>query len=275
MKGELGHPNAPEQIRILHIWNITGSGSTISKFMDKTYKTHSWVITRKKFDPWEHTLYGETSILGAKSFTLKALMMARKYDIIHIHAFDKIVPYLKLIYPNKKILLHYRGVDIRGIWNSRVKYWNKADIICVSTEDLLEGAPPGIIYIPRAVDTDLFHPIDTSNIGTAFHISYNADDLAKKYAEENNLSLTINDRLKTPIKYAKFSKTLLKYEYYIDVKRSNGKRLEVLSKTGLEALACGLKVIRWDGEIVEGLPEKHMPKNIVKKLYKIYMEILT
>lgn len=242
--------------------------------MDKTYKTHSWVLTRKKFDPWGHTVYGETSNLGPRLFTLKALMMGRKYDIIHVHAFDKIVPYLKLIYPNKKILLHYRGVDIRGIWDSRVKYWSKADIVCVSTEDLLDGAPPGIICIPRAVDTDFFHPRDTSNYGMVFHTSYNADDLAKKYAEEHDLSLTIHDRLKNPIKYTKFGETLSKYEYYIDVKRSNGKLLDVLSKTGLEALACGLKVIRWDGEIVEGLPEKHIPENVVKKLYKIYMEML-
>ncbi|NQU85219.1 MAG: hypothetical protein HQ541_05615 [Mariniphaga sp.] len=274
MNGELGHPNAPEQIRILHIWNITGSGSTISKFMDKTYKTHSWVITRKKFDPWEHTLYGETSILGAKLFTLKALILARRYDILHVHAFDKIVPYLKLIYPNKKILLHYRGVDIRGLWDSRVKYWNKADIVCVSTEDLLEGAPPGIRYIPRAVDTDVFYPRGVSETGTAFHTSYDADELAIKYAEEHNLSLTINDRFENPIKYTKFGETLSKYEYYIDVKRSHGKLLDVLSKTGLEALACGLYVIRRDGKIVKDLPVKHIPEYVVKIIYKIYLEIL-
>ena len=263
-----------KKIKILHIWNSTSSGSTISKFMDKIYKTHSWVITRKKFEIVDHTTYGEISKLGAKLFTLKVLLMARNYDIIHVHAFDKIVPYLKLIYPNKKILLHYRGADIRGIWDKKYKYWSKADLIFVSTEDILEGAPSGTIHIPRAVDTDFFYPRGTSNPGTAFSIPYMADDLAKKYAEENDLILTFGGGLEIPIKYTKFSEVLSKYEYYIDVKRSKGKTLEALSKTGLESLACGLKVIRWDGKVVKELPNKNLPENVVNKLYNIYLEVL-
>ncbi|UCC39901.1 MAG: hypothetical protein JSV96_00090 [Candidatus Aminicenantes bacterium] len=262
-------------MKILHIWNTTASGSTISKFMNRIYKTHSWVITRRQFDLYGHTTYGETSKLGAKLFTLKTILKAMNYDIIHVHAFDKIIPYLKLIYPNKKILLHYRGTDIRGKWDSRIKYWSKADIVFVSTEDLLEDAPSGTIYIPRAVDTDFFYPRGISNYGTAFHVSYKADDLAIKYAKENNLSLTIHDRLKNPIQYQKFGEILSEYEYYIDVKRDNeGRVLDAMSKTGLESLACGLKVIRWDGKVVKELPIRNLPENVVKKLFNIYLEIL-
>lgn len=243
--------------------------------MDRIYETHSWVITRKKFEIVDHTTYGEISKLGAKLFTLKALLMARNYDIIHVHAFDKMIPYLKLIYPRKKIFLHYRGADIRGIWDIKFKYWSKADQIFVSTEDLLDGAPSGTMHIPRAVDTDFFYPRGTSNPGTAFSIPYMADDLALKYAEENDLVLIFGGGLETPIKYTKFSEVLSKYEYYIDVKRSKGKILEALSKTGLESLACGLKVIKWNGEIVNGFPEKNHPERVVEKLYSIYLEVLS
>jgi len=94
--------------------------------------------------------------------------------------------------------------------------------------------------------------------------------LAKEYAKDNKLSLTILDRLKNPIKYIKFGETLSRHEYYVDIKRSKGKILDALSKTGLEALACGLKVVRWDGEIVQALPEEHRPENVVSHLREIY-----
>lgn len=262
-------------MKILHIWNTTGSGSTISKFMDRIYKTKSWVITRKKFDPWGHTTYGETSELGAKLFTLKAMLKAMNYDLLHIHAFDKIIPYIRIACPNKKIIMHYRGEDIRGVWNLRRKYWSKADVILVSTLDLLEGAPKEAIHIPRAVDTDFFYKRHIENFGTAFHVTYRADDLATKYAKENNLALTIHDRLKHPILNSTFGEVLSNYEYYIDVKRNvKGKVLKALSKTGLESLACGLKVIRWDGKVSKGLSERNLPENVVKNIFQIYSEVL-
>ena len=60
-----------------------------------------------------------------------------------------------------------------------------------------------------------------------------------------------------------------KFEYFID-KHSLGS----MSKTGLEALACGLKVVRWDGKVLNKLPKEHEPKNVLQRLAKIYMEAL-
>ena len=50
---------------------------------------------------------------------------------------------------------------------------------------------------------------------------------------------------------------LNRYEYCID-RTSPGS----LSKTVLEALACGLKAIRWDGRVVSGLPKEHRPERV-------------
>lgn len=47
-----------------------------------------------------------------------------------------------------------------------------------------------------------------------------------------------------------------------------------MSKTGLESLACGLKVIRWDGKVVKEPPTRNLPENVVKKRYKTYLEVL-
>lgn len=50
---------------------------------------------------------------------------------------------------------------------------------------------------------------------------------------------------------------LNRYEYCID--RTSP---ESLSKTALEALACGLKVIRWDCRVVSGLLGEHRPERV-------------
>ena len=72
---------------------------------------------------------------------------------------------------------------------------------------------------------------------------------------------------------------LSSYEYYIDIKRSVspgalGELVQTLSKTGLEALACGCKVIQWDGDVIVGLPDEHHPKTVVNKLWELYQTIL-
>jgi hypothetical protein len=123
------------------------------------------------------------------------------------------VKLIKKLFPWKRVIIHYHGSAIRGMWAQRKKDWESADVVLVSTQELLKGAPEKAIYLPNPVDTDLFYPRDISNKNTAFHISYNADELAIEYAKDNKLSLTILDRLKNPIKYIKFGETLSRHEY--------------------------------------------------------------
>ncbi len=260
-----------ENQSVLHVWNTAGVGSIIAKYQNRLFGWNTWVVMRKKFDRFGLTIYGDAWDCGTIYFYIKSLLKSLNYSLIHVHSLDKMVKFSKIIFPRKKVVLHYHGSDIRGRWKERRKYWEKADLILVSTLDLLEGAPEKATFLHNPVDVDFFHPMGISNKGTAFHISYNADDLAIKYAEENNLSLTIHDRLKNPINYIKFGETLAKYEYYVDIKRNNkGRILNAMSKTGLESLACGLKVIRWDDKVVEGLPEEHNPENAVTYLKEIY-----
>ncbi len=260
---------------VLHIWNTAGVGSIIAKYQNRLFGWKTWVVTRKKFDPFGVTNYGDAWECRASIFYVKVFLKALKYRIIHVHASDKIARALKTILPWKKVILHYHGSDIRGKWEERRKYWERVDALIVSTEDLLEGAPEKAVYVPNPVDMDLFYPRGVSEKGTAFHISYDADELAIEFANEHNLSLTIQDRKKNPTKYNKFAEALSKYEYYIDVKVNNVGRIgNSMSKTGLESLACGIKVIRWDGEIIEGLPEEHGPENVVISLNKILRDLM-
>ncbi|MBS7606180.1 glycosyltransferase, partial [Candidatus Bathyarchaeota archaeon] len=139
-------------MRILHIWNTAGVASVIAKFMDRLFGTKSLVVHRRAFDPFGVTTYGELWDCGAKTFALKCLVLARKFDIIHIHSFDKLIPYLKFLYPNKPIVLHYHGSDIRGKWLQKEKRWSKADAILYSTQDVVNEETPKIaIYSPNPV----------------------------------------------------------------------------------------------------------------------------
>ena len=256
-------------MKILHIHDVAGVACVIAKFMDKTFNTENLVVARKIADRVGLMTSGETWNCGAKTFTVKCLWLARKFDVVHVHDFDKIVPWLKRLYHNKPIILHYHGTRIRNRWKEREQFWSKADVILVSTPDLLKDAPKHAIYIPNPIDTEIFRglPEVCKQPNSTFTFNHYLNlKKAKKYATQHKLILTL---LKRNIPHGKMPYLFNQYKYYID-------RTEIpsLSKTALEALACGLEVIRWDGKIIEKFPEQHKPQNVVAQLYELYRAIL-
>ncbi|HEV8405030.1 MAG TPA: hypothetical protein VGQ13_03895 [Nitrososphaera sp.] len=262
-------------LKILHIWNIGGT-SLIARTMNRLFpESYSTVVMRKVWDIWNLTTYGELWDVGPKMFVAKALLYSRKFDIIHVHALDKIVPWIKLIYPRKPVVLQYHGLDIRGEWNdpNKVKLWSKADVLLVWTSDLLEGAPANVKCLTNPVDTELFFPnIKPASKGKAFHFSYYADEEAKALANKMKLYLDIHDRLNNPIPNNNMPNVYSQYEYYIDVKRKSPETpvIRHISRSALEALACGLKVITAEGKVIEAFPEEHNPENVARELWKVY-----
>lgn len=104
-----------------------------------------------------------------------------------------------------------------------------------------------------------------------------ADDLAREYAEKYGLKLEISDKNKHgSMLHVNVREFLRRFEYYIDVKRDpDGDLFTIpLSKTALEALACGLKVINWEGRLIEGLPMENHPENVVKLIFEKYVRLL-
>ena len=73
--------------------------------------------------------------------------------------------------------------------------------------------------------------------------------------------------------YAEIPNFLKKYDIYVDIKIVNDKIIESLSKTGLESLSCGLKVLNYKLEYIDKLPEMHNPVNVVNQLENIYNTI--
>ena len=265
-----------DSLKVLHFWNTAGVGGYIAKYMDQYCGTQSLAVMRKSCDPFNLMQKGKVYDERAAIFVLRRILAARKFDVLHIHSSEKFIRFLKVIYPKKKIILHYHGTRIRGKWKEKKKYWSYADEILVSTPDLLEGAPKNTIYVPNIIDEDLFSAFShNQKMCAAFHVDRFASDIAKKYATKYNLELVIYNRDKNPLDHNEFAKKISQYEYYIDVKRDfhDGKKiLQATSLTGFEALFSGSILIDWKGNMITSYPEDHRAENVVRRLYKIYTE---
>jgi hypothetical protein len=214
---------------------------------------------------------------------------------------------------SKKIILHYHGTDIRGLKNKnnpalstmkikakfymrkirnrlrliRMGYYKSAktesqklaDEILVSTDDLL-SLLPNAKYLPNPVDIDHFSKKTNNgkNVNdNALTIKTETGNTQKvlEYCKENNIDLKIDvfDRTKSPLLHEQIPNLLKKYNLYVDIKIVNDQLLESLSKTGLESLACGLKVLNYKLEYLDKLPQIHNPVNVVNQLENIYNNI--
>lgn len=155
-----------------------------------------------------------------------------------------------------------------------------ANKILVSTPDLLVLLPHAK-YLPNPVDVDHFSKDDINHNkvknNNALTIKTTSGDIKKTllYCKENNVNLKIDvlDRTKTPILYEQIPNFLKKYNVYVDIRIVNDKILENFSKTALESLSCGLKVLNYKLEYIERLPEIHNPVNVTHELENIYNKI--
>lgn len=250
-------------MKVLHVWDMCAVSCLLAKMQRVLFGWDSRVIYRTRYDPFDVIgYYGESGYdCSAFMFKLRALIKTLGVDLVHVHSVDNIVRRLAKFKP---IILHYHGSEIRNRWAERQRYWRYATKILVSTPDLLRGAPTGVTYLPNPVDTVLFSPRSISPIsGTAIHFIQTSDDSrwAEDMAKKRGLQLSLQERV---VRYSDMPSVLLPFESLIDRSTINS-----LSKVALEGLAFGLKVIRWDGAVVEGMPIEHTPVSVAGKLKQI------
>jgi hypothetical protein len=270
-------------LKVLHVWDVAGVALTISKYL-RRFDVQSEIILRKNSDKYGIRRVYNRDIkahlcYSLKDFYLKVLKLSKRYHIIHVHSLDKIIPVLRWIYPEKKIVLHYHGSDIRGKSRCLKKriYIQFSSIVLVSTEDLLQHVP-NAYYLPNPIDTEFFstnRKLKNDYHGRAVYFLKYPDSekelkVIKKIAEEKKLKLTVINTLKGEyVPYYTLPEFLSNFEFFIDQVR-----IPSLSKTALEALSLGLKVIRWDKRILDKFSPEHDPYNVVKKLVKIYYNLV-
>jgi hypothetical protein len=289
---------------VLHIWDQAGVAFILAKFQ-QINGNESKVIRVKNVDKYGiDEFYKEYGLfVAAKELVYKSIEEARRADVIHIHSLPEMVINIRNTYRDSKvIILHYHGTDIRGFSddNSRafnlrnilrpknivrkirkrrlhIKAQRSADRVIVSTPDLIQLVK-GSIFLPNPIDTDHFNKRLIKEISTDVYegILVNSEvtnvELAMNYCKHKNINLNIDiyDRTKNPIYYKDIPNFLKKYDVYVDLRFVNRKLLKNLSKTALEALACGLKVLNYNLEYVNNLPSEHCPTNVVTKLSSIY-----
>jgi hypothetical protein len=146
----------------------------------------------------------------------------------------------------------------------------------VSTPDLLTDVPRAV-WLPNPVDVEHFTPINHPVPNTALYTMnwYDATAytrlgvLASLIATRLQLQLTVVHRYEGWwIPHTAFPAYLGQFEYLID-----RFALPSLSKTALEALALGVKVIDWRGTIHDGLPPEHAPEQVAQHSIHIYEEL--
>ena len=259
--------------KILHVWNTAGVASVIAKFTDRECGTSSRVITRRAADRVGLTSYGTAYPDGPSRFFARALWLARDADLVHVHSLDRMVPWLKRLY-SKPLVLHYHGTDIQGRWQEKERRWRRADYLAVSTPNLLEGAPPRATFVPNPVDTDIFRPLPGSrDPKSALSFRYGMDAEAEEMAGKLGLNLVWLERWS--VKHQQMPETLSKYAYYVDMRKPPEHQVaHSIGKAALEALACGCKVVDWQGNVIEGLPREHDPKAVAASWNDVYLGLL-
>ena len=292
-------------LNVLHIHDQAGVACILAKYQTMN-NIKSKVLSSNTIDKYGILKFYKdyVDLVDRSNFAEYCLSEAKTADIIHIHSAEQLVIKIRKAYGNsKKIVLHYHGTDIRGLKNKnnpnsstikntttrtksfaakvknrlrlvqmgyyrslRIESQKLANEILVSTPDLLSLLPHAK-FLPNPVDVDHFALTIKTEIGNS--------EKVLEYCKKNNIDLKIDvfDRTKSPLLYEEIPNFLKKYNIYVDIRIVNDKILENLSKTALESLACGLKVLNYKLEYIDKLSQLHNPVNVVNQLENIYNKI--
>src|SRR5919198_568497 len=274
---------------ILHVGDQAGVACILAKYQQLLQGHEAKVITVRNYDKYGiNAFYNEYTLnVALEEFAEKCIEKAKQADILHIHGgIDILLKLRQKFGRSKKIILHYHGTDIRGLRKQKLPHRSQlsdlaiksiimyrrlrgkmlfrkrmhteaqkmADKVIVSTPDLLQLVAEGV-HLPNPIDTEVTD------------IQWALD-----YCKRNNIVLDIEvyDRMKNPIMYNAMPNFLRRYKIYVDIRYVNKTTLQNLSKTALEALACGLKVLDYQLQYHQGLPIEHNPTNVISRLSTIY-----
>jgi hypothetical protein len=227
---------------------MAGVASLTAKICNQA-KMPSICCYRPKDDPYQISQYYRSSRISnnpAKMLIqLIVIILQLKPRIVVIH-YHQIVLFLRLFTTlcrlNITYIMQYHGSDIRihgKKWYSKLL----AHRFIFGTTDIIDGKLRNGTLLENPVDEELFYPTKFRKGGTAVYLRMKPRDCLQRalsYAEIYNLTLEVFDVMyrKEILDYRYMGQFLQQCHYYFDFKG-----LLPLSKTALEALACGCIVV--------------------------------
>lgn len=274
---------------IFHIWDLGGGSSISLKAMERIGYTGD-VAMRTMHDPYGFTkFYGRLSLyIDGQPYLELCAHYARHFSIIHVHGIYEILPKIRKLYPDKAIVMHYHGSDLLDCKDDdfRIMCEEHADVILYSTENMGEHLKyiqsASVYYVPNPIDTDIYRPIENKervDEAVMFTMRYLNLQAVKDYlAIHCPWKYSIHDREKLPIPFHQIPEFYSGFTSFIDVKIVNSEKTDdkpgrAMSNSGLQALACGLKVFNYNNDILMGLPEQHTMEYHADLMDRIYSDI--
>ena len=265
-------------MKILQLNDMAGVGYILTKYLRKA--GHQADLISFMADPFGFDKY--YSDLGKVIHDQRIMQyhirtIAKDYDLIHVHFSYQILPWLYEL--GKPVVIHYHGSEVALNAVDCMQADKRCSVVLVSGEQLLQYHPRAR-YLPNPVDTEHFRYLEnephegwfTYGIG---YLDSDRVNIPEEIMLEVDEDYHVIDRDKQSLPYSKMPIWLNQWWGYIDIRYHKQRGLLTdLSKTALEALACGLKVLDYRGNWITELPERHKPENVAKELIGIYEGIL-
>ena len=257
-------------MKILHVTNVAGVASLLVEGLRKRGIEADLVVRRPSYVGFPH----ETVLdVPWPVFWLRILKLNQGYDVTHIHSLAYWITLNIHIFvlraSRTKLLIHLHGTELRSSHNkpSTKAALQICDKVLVSTPDLLSYYPK-TTWLPNPIDP-VFKPLkNPRRCGKALYFRKwyepEMEKTVRMKCDKMGLELTIPSKL---IPHHEMPIFLNQFEMFFD-------RFSIpsLSKTALEALACGCKVISWKGPVTvsENILRSHSLETVTKKLLQIY-----
>ena len=253
---------------ILHIFSMAG----VANILSNEHKFgKSVVLQLDQFDKFGYGDYYSNQITYKSIADLMqdAVKFNGLYDKIIIHDAVDLAPEFNR--PDDTVLF-FHGTHLRNM-NEMEREKIKGYKCFVSTSDLLDILPDAT-HIPVPCDLDLFEPANTIQHPLNNWLTINRNhqrEMIEPIIKQKYENVQYVDRDRCYWMYSEMPNFLRMFKNYVDMKFTydNPPRLlPDMSATGVQALACGLKVWNGDGPIRQ--PHDVLHRHDSKRIIEIF-----